>query len=463
MNQEYFHDTIAAISTGIGKAAIAIIRISGDKAIQIASQIFHKANFDFKTSNSHKLYFGKIIDPCSNKHIDEVLITFMCSDNSFTREDLVEIHCHGGEVVPYTILKLILTLGARMADPGEFTRRAFLNGRIDLTQAEAIHEIIESQNKLSSNIALANLEKRFSSVIYSFKDELIKMLAELEVNIDYPEEDLDAILYEKYITTLDKIGNMIDKIVSDSKNGRIIKHGIKVTITGKTNVGKSSLFNHLIRDDRAIVSHIHGTTRDFLETHISLSGIPVQLVDTAGFRKTEDEIEKIGKIKSTQIMQEADYILWMLDQSREWDNDDEDILSQIDKNKVITIINKMDLKKMLNTHEIYKKLSPIGIFNVSIYNKTGLEELEIGLREIFVGKDFTFNEQSIICNIRQQTLLDKVKNSIQKAIRAMSDNLSYEFIAIDLREALNFLGEIVGEVTTEDVLNEIFSNFCIGK
>ncbi|MDH5682088.1 MAG: tRNA uridine-5-carboxymethylaminomethyl(34) synthesis GTPase MnmE [Spirochaetota bacterium] len=463
MKPTYLHDTIAAISTPVGKGAIAIVRLSGDKAFSIASKVFSRPDKILNSPVSHTLHYGKIINPQNSVVMDEVLLALMTPDKSFTGEPIVEIHCHGGEQLPHSILKLLLTQGARMADPGEFTRRSFLNGKIDLTQAEAIHDIIVSQNIVSSSIAVSSLEKRFSKVIYGFRQDLINILAEIEVSVDYPEEDLEPVQNQKALSALSRIQSEIDQILKDSLDGRILKRGVKVAIVGKTNAGKSSLFNYLTREDRAIVSHIHGTTRDYLETHINLQDLPVELVDTAGFRKTGDHIESIGKDRSKSKIAEADYTLWIIDQSGDWDEHDLEILSHIDSKKTILVFNKADLKESLNKDEIIKKLSPRAYFSISLLSGTGLREFETGLRSEILGADFTYNDQAIICNIRQESLLSLSKSSIQKAYEALKSNMSYEFIAIDLRDSLDFLGEIVGEVTTEDILNQIFDNFCVGK
>ncbi len=466
MKVNYFHDTIAVISTPRGKGAIAILRLSGDKALKTAAKIFYNPKIDLITSPPRFMHYAKIIDPVSQEPIDEVMITHMPSDSSFTREEMVEIYCHGGDVIPNTILKLLLSLGLRMADPGELTQRAYLNGRIDLTQAEAIHDIIDSQNLLSSRMALSNLEKRFSKVIYGFRNSLIKILAKLEVNIDYPEEDLEPLYRQEFQSTLKTIIDETDRILLDSQNGRIVKQGIKVAIVGKTNVGKSTLFNYLTREDRAIVSHIHGTTRDFLETHISLAGIPIELMDTAGFRETTDDIERMGRTRSESKMSEADTILWVLDYNRPWDKDDDHVASSIEKGNpknVIFVVNKTDLEKVLDLDSLKLSFHPEKIFNVSLKKDIGLTHMEKGFKSIFLKQDFSFNDQTIMCNIRQEDLLLRCQESLKKALSALLEDLSYEFIAIDLREALGSLGEIVGEVTTEDILTEIFNNFCIGK
>ncbi len=466
MKADYLQDTIAVISTPMGKGAIAILRLSGDKALKTASRIFYNPKVDLLTSPPRFMHYGKIIDPLSQQLIDEVMLTHMPPESSFTREEVVEIYCHGGDVIPNTILKLLLSLGLRMAEPGEFTQRAYLNGRIDLTQAEAIHDIIDSQNQLASRIALSNLEKRFSKIIYGFRDSLVQILAKLEVNIDYPEEDLEPLYREEFQSTLESIIHETDRIVLDSQNGKIIKQGIKVAIVGKTNVGKSTLFNYLTREDRAIVSHIHGTTRDFLETHITLAGVPIELVDTAGFRVTNDDIEEIGKIRSQNKMSEADLILWVLDYNRPWDEGDDHVASSIKRvspKEVIYVVNKTDLEKALDLEAESLSFQPERVFHISLKGNMGLSDMEKGFKSIFLKQDFSFNEQTVICNIRQESLLLQCQASLKKALSALSEGLSYEFIAIDLREALDSLSEIVGEVTTEDILTEIFNNFCIGK
>ncbi len=463
MNPQYINDTITAISSPHGQGAISIIRISGDSACDIASKIFYNPKVNLYKSNSHVLHYGKIVDPITKDLIDEVLLCVMRSNRSFTGEELIEINCHGGEVIPYTVLKLLLSMGARLAEHGEFTRRAYLNGKIDLTQAEAINDIITSQNLFSSKMAMSNLEKRFSNLIKGFKADLIRVLALLEVNIDYPEEDIEPVDHKEITLSISKIIDSINKIITESKSGRILKQGVKITIVGKTNTGKSSLFNYMVREEKAIVSHIHGTTRDFLETHISLADIPIHLVDTAGFRHTENEIEKIGKNRSKKMMSEADYILWLLDSGRQWDHDDESILKSINKDKVIIILNKADLDKKIDENTVLNKFDPKGIFTISLLKETGLDNMEKGLRSIFLGETLTFNNQSIMCNIRQESLLLKARASFKKALTALSDGLSYEFIAIELREGLDHLSEIIGQVNTDDILNEIFQNFCIGK
>ncbi len=463
MNPQYIYDTIAAISTPTGKGAIAIIRISGEKSLDTAQKIFHSSKNNLLITQPRTLHYGKIIHPTTKHHIDEVLMVYMPPQSSFTKEHLIEIHSHGGNIVPYTILKLLLEQGIRLAEPGEFTKRAYLNGRIDLTQAEAIHDIINARCDQSLNLALSNLEKRFSNLLKSFRDQIIHILALLEVNIDYPEEDLEPVYIENSIRDVTSIIQKIDHILWDSKNGRVIREGIRVAIIGKTNVGKSSLFNYLIKEDRAIVSHIHGTTRDYLENHIVIQGVPVELIDTAGFRHTSDEIEEIGKSLSKKKMENAEYILWILDQSRPWDEDDQYILSQIDRNKTILIINKSDLHDELNSHSIDDKITPQGIFLISIKENKGLIELEHGLKDLFVNKDFKINDQTILCNIRQENLLNRTKLSLERSLNDFLNNVSYELIAIELRESLDTLGEIIGETTTEDILSHIFQHFCIGK
>lgn len=463
MRPDYFHDTIAVISTPQGKGAIAIVRLSGSKAFSIAKSIFKHSKINFDSLPYYKIILARLIDPESKEDIDEVMIAKMPSDKSFTREDMVEIHCHGGEIIPYTILKVLFDLGARPAEAGEFTKRAYLNGRIDLTQAEAIHDLVSSQSKLAGKMALSHLEKRFSNKINSFKDQIVHHLAHMEVNIDYPEEDLEPVYYDNITESLNNIIVEINQILKDSHSGKIIKKGVNIAIVGKTNVGKSSLFNYFNREERAIVSQIHGTTRDFLESHIVIKDIPINLIDTAGFRQTEDEIESIGKKRAEEKLNEADHIIWLLDSSRDWDNDDDEVFNIVKEKKPIIILNKVDLNTILTQDNIKTKMPGSEIFAISVLQNTGLKELENGLAKIFLKEDFLFTEQTIICNLRQENLLNQSKLSLIRAKDNIEDNLSYEFIAMDLREALDSLGEIVGEVTTEDILNTIFSNFCIGK
>lgn len=461
-----------AISTAVGPSAISIVRLSGENILSLLQGVF--MGVDLRSAPNRTLYYGKIVDPATQQKIDEVLAVYMPSESSFTREDLVEIHCHGGYWIPHRILKLFLKNGARLAEPGEFTRRAYLNGRIDLTQAEAVHELISAQNDLAQVSAFSNLERRFSKKIYAFRSNLIRVLAQLEVHIDYPEEDLEPTDEQSIRHSIRSILQSIQEILIENQNGKILREGVKLAIVGKTNVGKSSLFNYFSREDRAIVSSIHGTTRDFLENRIQILGFPIEIIDTAGLRKTHDPIEVLGKERTYQRIQDADFILWLLDQNQSWSEEDQKVREWIEGKPYILVLNKQDLKKKLQDHDL-KPLEPLASFSISITSEIGLPQLEEGLIDLFMGlskngltnqtitERRTWNENLIFCNTRQEDLLKKTEEPLTRALVALKEKHSYEFIALELREALDFLGEIVGAVSTEEILDEVFRNFCVGK
>lgn len=510
-------DTIAAIATPPGWGGIAVIRISGKESIQILERVFKREGKGRASDmESYRLYLGHIFDPESEKKLDRVLCVLMKSPHSYTGEDVVEIHSHGGYLVPKRILNLIFKHGARPARPGEFTLRAFLNGKIDLAQAEAVADVVNAQTEEGLRQAELQLEGALSRRIDGFKETLLDTLAEIEAHIDFPEEDIDSIIKETMIRRLNELIEKMDELLATYDQGRIIKHGVYIAIIGKPNVGKSSLLNQLVMKERAIVSPYPGTTRDFIEETIDVRGIPLRLVDTAGLRATTDEVEKVGVEFAKKKAEEAELIIAVVDGSTKLDEDDFEVLKsiqgnialgttltepdlfgvqdsaspiesadlhmKIDKNnegedglkpphivnrdnrKWILVINKSDLPQRVSKEHLARILPKERIVETSAKLGSGIEELKDKIYEILIGKKSHIEGNEVIINeLRHKTAIEKARESLITFLEAIRRGESPEFLAVDLRSAMNFLGEITGEITAEDVLGRIFSKFCIGK
>src|SRR5579875_309038 len=469
-------DTIAAIATPPGEGGIAIIRISGKKSIQIIERVFKREGKGrVSEMESHRLYLGHIFDPESEKTLDRVLCVFMKSTHSYTGEDVVEIHSHGGYLVPKRILSLIFKHGARPARPGEFTLRAFLNGRMDLAQAEAVADVVNAQTEEGLRQAELQLEGVLSHRVGEFKETLMDILAEIEAHVDFPEEDIDQFVREEMIQRLARLVEEMDRLLSTYEEGRIIKHGVYTAILGKPNVGKSSLLNQLVMRERAIVSPYPGTTRDFIEETIDIKGIPLRLVDTAGLRATADEVERVGVEFAKKKAEEAELIIAVVDGSAELDEDDFEVLNRVqesmvtdgtnrDNKKGILVINKSDLPQKLPEEHLAGILPEGRIVRTSAKLGFGMEELKDKIYEVLIRKrDRMEGNEIIITELRHKVAIERAKKSLAAFLKAMERGESPEFLAVDLRSALDFLGEITGEVTTEDILGRIFSKFCIGK
>lgn len=455
-------DTIAAISTPYGTGGIGIIRISGDRAFEIAKTIFKgKKNFD--EIKSHTINYGKIIDPVKNETIDEVLVTKMKKPNTFTREDVVEINCHGGIVVLKKILDLVLRQGARAAEPGEFTKRAFLNGRIDLSQAEAVIDIINSKTEESSKAAVNQLEGKLSSKIKALRRRLIEILAHIEAVVDYPEEDIEEITGEKVYNEIKDIKENLKKITDNFERGRILREGIDAVIVGRPNVGKSSLLNELTGKNRAIVTDIPGTTRDIIEEYININDIPVRIVDTAGIRETEDAVEIIGVKKTHKALEEAELVIMMVDAEKGFTPEDSAILEKVANKKLIILINKIDKSNEENIKNIEKNLEGMNYIRTSIREEIGIDKIGKMITKLFTKGEINLNSQIILTNIRHKNLIDKAILSIDDAMGAYENKMPLDLMTIDITNAADFLGQITGESVKEDVINEIFSRFCLGK
>ena len=452
-------DTIAAISTPKGEGGIAIIRISGDKSFEILDKIFVKKNPNANLG-FYKLNYGFIKD--GEKTVDEVMAVRLKAPKSYTCEDIVEINCHGGTLVSEKVLELVLRNGARHAESGEFTKRAFMNGRIDLSQAEAVMDIIQGKTEKSVFLSLDQLRGDLRDKVNQFKKALLDITAHVNVVLDYPEEGIDDPLPAELRNNLEKVYEEANRLIDSYDTGKKIKEGIKTVIVGKPNVGKSTLLNALLHEERAIVTHVAGTTRDVIEEIINIKGVPLVLVDTAGIRKTDDIVENIGVEKSKQFIGKADLVLLVLDASKELENEDIEVINQIKENKkkVIVLLNKIDLNKKINLegHNLEN------IVEISAKDNIGIEDMQEKIYSYIVEEDVeNSSEKLIITNIRHKTALEKTKDAIKNIFETIDMGLPMDLISVDLKEALDSLSEITGEISSEDILDHVFGNFCVGK
>jgi tRNA modification GTPase trmE len=452
-------DTIAAISTPKGEGGIGIIRISGDKSFEILSKIFNTKNPN-KDLGFYKFNYGFIHD--KGKIIDEVMIVRMKAPKTYTCEDVVEINCHGGYFVTEKILELVLKNGARHAEKGEFTKRAFMNGRIDLSQAEAVMDLIHGKTEKSISLSIDQLRGDLRNKINKFKKSLLDVTAHVNVVLDYPEEGIDDPLPENLRKNLEKVYEEANLLIESYDKGKKIKEGIKTVIVGKPNVGKSTLLNSLLREERAIVTHIPGTTRDIIEEIINIKGIPLVLTDTAGIRKTDDIVENIGVEKSKQLIEKADLILLVLDASEKLEKEDMEVIEKIKENnkKTIILLNKIDLERKLDLSSYNLE----NIVEVSAKDNIGIEKMEDKIYSYIVEEDVeNTSEKLIITNIRHKTALEKAKEAVKNIFETIDTGMPMDLISVDLKEALDSLSEITGEISSEDILEHIFGNFCVGK
>jgi len=445
-------DTIAAISSALGVGAISIIRISGEKSIEIINKIFDK---NLTNANSHTIHYGHIID--NKEIIDEVLVSIMKAPKTFTKEDIIEINCHGGINTTNKVLELVLSNGARLAEPGEFTKRAFLNGRIDLTQADGIMNLIEAKTDISRKISINQLNGQVSNVIKNLRTELVDIISNIEVNIDYPEyEDIEVITNEKIYPQVLSIKENLELIIKKSEDGKIIKDGINIGIIGKPNVGKSSLLNTLLEEDKAIVTDIEGTTRDIIEGKIIINGIVCNIIDTAGIRETDNIVEQIGVNKSLNIIDSSDLIIMILNNNEKITEEELELLSKIKNKNHIVVINKIDLENNLNI-DIENPIK------ISVKNNIGIEEIKNRITEIFNLDKISTTDMSYLSNARSISLLKTSLNKINECLDNINNNTPIDIIELDLKECWSTLGEIIGETYTDELIDEIFSRFCLGK
>lgn len=449
-------NTIAAISTPAGVGGIGIIRISGDDALNIVKKVFRAKNeSDFK---AYTIKFGYIIDE-NEKVMDQVLVSYFKAPKTYTGEDVCEINCHGGNVSTREILELVLRNGAKMAEAGEFTKRAFINGKLDLTQAEAVIELINSKSNKESAASLKQLEGVLGEKIKDIKSSIIELLVDIEANIDYPEYDIEEVRREKILKILNENIEKLDKLERSFDSGKILRDGISTAIVGKPNVGKSSLLNRLVKEERAIVTEIAGTTRDTIEEFVTVRGIPLKLIDTAGIHETNDVVESIGVDKSKKALEEADLVLVMLDSTRELSKEDMEILESTKNKKNIVLINKIDTGNTLKK-EMFKERITI---ELSTKTAEGLEKLEDEIERMFNISDVEIQNEIIVTNIRHKNLIELANKGIKNAIKSIENGLPVDMLSIDLQEALQNLGEIIGESISEEVVKGIFAKFCVGK
>lgn len=452
-------DTIAAISTPKGEGGIGIIRISGDKSFEILDKIFKPKNPN-KDLGFYQFNYGFIYD--GEKVIDESMVVRMKAPKTYTCEDVVEINCHGGQFVTQKVLELVLKNGARHAEQGEFTKRAFMNGRIDLSQAEAVMDLIQGKTEKSISLSLDQLRGDLRDKINSFKKALLDITAHVNVVLDYPEEGIDDPLPVELRDNLEAVYEEATRLIESYDKGKKIKEGIKTVIVGKPNVGKSTLLNSLLREERAIVTHVAGTTRDVIEEVINIKGIPLVLVDTAGIRQTDDIVENIGVEKSKEFIEKADLVLLVLDASRELEDEDREVINQINENhkKVIVLLNKIDLERKIDLDEYNFE----NIVEISAQKNVGIADMEEKIYSFIVDEKVEdSSEKLIITNVRHKTALEKTKDAIRNIFETIDMGLPMDLISVDLKEALDSLSEITGEISSEDILDHVFGNFCVGK
>lgn len=450
------NDTIAAISTALGVGAISIVRLSGPDAIEIVNNCFTGKNLE--KAPSHTMHYGHIKD--NDEVIDEVLISVMKSPKTYTTEDVVEINCHGGIISTKRILETMLTHGARLAEPGEFTKRAFLNGRIDLVKSEAVMDIIDSKSEEANKLALSQLSGSTSNMIHNFREKLKQLLASIEVNIDYPEYyDIEVVTKDQIKNELKEMKKELEKVIKESKNSTLIKEGIKTVIIGRPNVGKSSILNKLLEQEKAIVTDIAGTTRDIVEGDIYLDGILLNIIDTAGIRDTEDVVEKIGVEKSLSMIDDADLVIVVLNNNEELTKEDQEILEKTKNKERIIVINKNDLPRKINIKD--QELENIVETNANTVE--GIKELKEKIVELFELETIKSKDYTYLTNARQISLAKQAYQSLKEAEESLKDNLPIDMIEIDLKDAFDLLGEIIGETYSEEILDHLFANFCVGK
>jgi len=456
-------ETIAAISTPFGVSGIGIVRISGSLAEPIAIRLFRPKSKQFQLI-SHRFHYGEIVDPQKGDSIDEVLLVLMKAPKTYTREDILEIHCHGGYFILQKILELVLREGTRIAHPGEFTKRAFLNGRIDLTQAEAVIDLINAKTMASLEIANQQLRGNFFRELNSLKEGIIEKLALIEAHLDFPEEEIEPISLGEMKHSLKEMIKKLNEWIGSYEEGRIFREGISCAIVGKTNVGKSSLLNVLLKEERAIVTPIPGTTRDLIEEVLNINGIPVRLIDTAGLRKATDSIEEEGVKRAKERVAESDFILLMVDGSRPIDIDDLEIFEEVKGKKKVVVMNKKDLSPMIPPKEMKDRFQGDPIVSISALKNKGIEGLKEAIYTVLIHREVRPSpEYLIIANVRHKKALDQVKESLSNTLKGLEKGTALEFIAFEIRSALEAMGEVVGETTSEEVLNRIFGQFCIGK
>ncbi|GAB2717187.1 tRNA uridine-5-carboxymethylaminomethyl(34) synthesis GTPase MnmE [Paenibacillus thermoaerophilus] len=454
-------DTIGAISTPPGEGGIAVIRVSGPDSVPIVEKVF-RSRSKLTQVPTHTVHYGHIVDPKSGERLDEVLVTVMRAPRSFTMEDVVEVSCHGGIVAVRRVLELLLRHGVRMAEPGEFTKRAFLNGRIDLSQAEAVIDLIRAKSDRAFAVAQKQSEGALSRQIRALRTELVELMAHIEVNIDYPEHDVAEMTSAYIRERCDKAIEAIAKLLRTAGEGKIYREGIKTAIIGRPNVGKSSLMNALARENKAIVTDIPGTTRDVIEEYVTVKGIPLKLLDTAGLRETDDVVERIGVERSRGAMDEADLILLVLNGSEPLDPSEYELMEQVKDRPTIVIVNKLDLPQRIEIGEVRERFGE-RIVSMSVKEQQGLDQLESAIADLFFSGEVASDDSTMVSNIRHIGLLSQAQSALEEAKTAAENGVPIDMIQIDIRQAWEKLGEIIGDSVGESLIDQIFSQFCLGK
>ena len=457
-------DTIAAISTAPGEGAIGIVRISGDLAISIASSIYQCGTKQLEEQKTHTIHYGHIVDPKSGEVYDEVMVSVLRAPKTFTREDIVEINCHGGIVAINRVLQLVLRMGARLAEPGEFTKRAFLNGRIDLSQAEAVMDLIRAKTDKSMQLAMRQLDGQLSNLIQNLRQEILNTLAQVEVNIDYPEyDDVEEMTLQLLREKTQQVLQGIRALLNTASQGKILRDGLKTAIVGRPNVGKSSLLNVLLREEKAIVTDIAGTTRDTIEEYVNVRGVPLQLIDTAGIRETDDIVEKIGVERSRKALNEADFVLLLLNQSETLQEEDIRLLETTKGMKRIILFNKTDLPSKLSKEDIAPYAQAEEIVTTSMLNKEGIDQLEEKIAGYFFQGQMNERDATYLSNTRHIALLEKAEQALVEVQNGIEMEMPVDLIQIDFTRAWDLLGEITGDSVQDELLTQLFSQFCLGK
>lgn len=457
-------DTIAAIATAIGEGGIGIVRVSGPKAVTVAGGLFRSiSGRPAAKQQSFSAAYGHIVDPATGQTVDEVLLLIMRAPRSYTREDVVEIHCHGGPLPLRRILGLMLSAGTRLAEPGEFTKRAFLNGRLDLSQAEAVIDVIRAKTDASLRMAVGHLGGVFSDKVRAFRHEILGLVAHLEAAIDFPEDDIEELTARDVATAADKLRADIDRLLSTAQTGRILREGLATVIIGKPNVGKSSLLNALLGEKRAIVTEIPGTTRDIIEEYVNIGGIPIKVVDTAGIRATADVVERIGVARAREAVAQADLVLLLLDASAPLAPEDKEVMSLLAGRPAIVLVNKTDLPAIIDMAEVLRYVPDKPVIRISALEGTGVEQLEKAIVEMVYSGGVSQAEGAFVNNVRHSRILEEARDSLAAAVATADAGMPPDCIVVDLRAAWEKLGEVIGETVGEDIIDQIFTQFCLGK
>jgi len=456
-------DTIAAVATPPGEGGISIIRVSGEDAISIIEKVYRGK--DLAKVASHTINYGHIIEPKTKDEVDEVMVSVMRAPKTYTKEDVVEVNCHGGLVATNEILQLILSNGARMAEPGEFTKRAFLNGRLDLSQAEAVMDLIRAKTDKSMKVALNQLDGSLSRLIKNLRQDILEVLAQVEVNIDYPEyDDVETLTTKLLREKATEVRQSIERLLKTAKQGKVLRDGLATAIVGRPNVGKSSLLNHLLHEDKAIVTDVAGTTRDVIEEFVNVRGVPLKLVDTAGIRDTEDKVEKIGVERSRKAINTADLVLVVINASEPLTDEDRNLLDITDDDKRLIILNKTDLERKVSNEDLADWAKPEDIIGTSVLTNQGLDQLEERIASLFFDEGIESNQNSVmVTNARHIGLLNQANDALGDVLHGIAAGMPVDLVQIDMTRCWNLLGEITGDSYQDELLDQLFSQFCVGK